>query len=161
MIEAVGGHAVVTQVGHSLIKQKMLEHNAVFGGESSGHYFYKFPYGTFEAPIPFILKFLVYLSEQSKPVSEVIKPYQVYFHSTEINSKVASVPETLQLIQTKYADGHPNLLDGVTIEYDDWWFNVRGSNTEPLIRLNLEAKTPELMAQKRDEVLAVIRGEVG
>lgn len=157
MIEAVGGKAVVTQVGHSLIKKTMLDVDAVFGGESSGHYFYKFPYGTFEAPIAFVLKFLIYLSEQDKPASEVIKPYQIYFNSGEINSKVASVPEIIEKIKKVYHDGQQNFLDGVTVEYEDWWFNVRGSNTEPLIRLNLEAKNQKLMEKKRDEVLALIR----
>lgn len=157
MIEAANGKAVVTQVGHSLIKKTMLDVDAVFGGESSGHYFYKFTYGTFEAPIPFVLKFLHFLSQQDRPVSQVIKPYQKYFHSGEINSKVVSVPEALTRIQQAYSDASISLLDGVTVEYADWWFNVRGSNTEPLIRLNLEATTAEQMAKKRDEVLAVIR----
>lgn len=157
MIEAAGGKAVVTPVGHSLIKAIMVKHDAIFGGESSGHYFYKFPYGTFEAPIVLVMKFLVWLSSQGKPLSEAIAPYQKYFHSGEVNSKVSDVQATLEKIQSTYANGKQDLLDGVTVVYDDWWFNVRGSNTEPLIRLNLEAKTPELMAQKRDEVLQVIR----
>lgn len=157
MIESVGGRAVVTPVGHSLIKKVMLDENAVFGGESSGHYFYQFPFGTFEAPIPFVLKFLVYLSEQNKPVSEVIKPYQKYFHSGEINSTVADVQGKIEEIKRVYRDGKQIYLDGVTVEYPDWWFNVRGSNTEPLIRLNLEATSKELMEQKRDEVLTAIR----
>lgn len=157
MIEEARGKAVVTRVGHSLIKQTMLDVGAVFGGESSGHYFYKFPYGTFEGPIPLVLKFLVYLSQQAKPVSEVIQPYQRYFHSGEINSKVASVSAVLERIKKTYHDGGQNDLDGITVEYADWWFNVRGSNTEPLIRLNLEAKTHELMERKRDELLTLIR----
>lgn len=157
MIEEAGGKAVVTMVGHSLIKKTMLDHNAVFGGESSGHYFYKFPYGTFEAPIPFVLKFLVWLSQQGKTASEAVRPYQKYFHSGEINSTVADVQAKLEELKKVYADGEQNLLDGVTIEYPDWWCNIRGSNTEPLIRLNLEAKTKELMEEKRDEVLNVIR----
>lgn len=157
MIEEAGGKAVVTMVGHSLIKKTMLDHDAVFGGESSGHYFYKFPYGTFEAPIPFVLKFLAWLSQQGKPASEAIRPYKKYFHSGEINSTVADVQAKLEELKKVYADGEQNLLDGVTIEYPDWWCNIRGSNTEPLIRLNLEAKTKELMEEKRDEVLNVIR----
>lgn len=157
MIEAAGGKAVVTPVGHSLIKTVMIKSNAIFGGESSGHYFYRFPYGTFESPIVLIMKFLVWLSDQDQPVSAAIKPYQKYFHSGEINSKVVDVSEVLKRIQTQYADGQQNLLDGVTVEYDDWWFNVRGSNTEPLIRLNLEASTSALMRQKRDEVLGIIQ----
>ncbi len=157
MIEAAGGQAVVTPVGHSLIKQVMLDREAVFGGESSGHYFYRFPYGTFEAPIPLVLKFLVWMSQQRWPVSEAVAPYRKYFHSGEINSPVADVQAVLRRIRETYADGRINTLDGVTVEYDDWWFNVRGSNTEPLIRLNLEAKTKKLMEQKRDKALKIIR----
>ncbi len=157
MIEAAGGKAVVTPVGHSLIKSVMVKAKAVFGGESSGHYFYRFPYGTFESPITLIMKFLAWLSGQNTSLAEAIRPYQKYFHSGEINSKVAGVHQVLERVKQRYADGQQNLLDGVSVEYGDWWFNVRGSNTEPLIRLNLEAKTPELMQQKRDEVLAVIR----
>lgn len=158
MIEAAGGQPIVTPVGHSLIKTIMVKEDAVFGGESSGHYFYKFPFGTFEAPMALVMKFLVWLSAQDKPLSQAIAPYQKYFHSGEINSKVTDVQATLETIKVKYADGKIDLLDGVTVEYADWWFNVRGSNTEPLIRLNLEAASPELMVQKRDEVLATIRG---
>lgn len=157
MIEEAGGRAVVTRVGHSLIKETMLKEDAIFGGESSGHYFYKRPYGTFEMPMILVLKFLVWLSEQNKPLSEAIAPYKRYFHSGEINSTVANVPLKLKEIQERYKDADINLLDGVTMTYPDWWFNVRGSNTEPLIRLNLEARSQELMEQKRDEVLVVIR----
>ncbi len=159
MIEAVGGRAVVAPVGHSLIKAKMLSEDAVFGGESSGHFFYKFPFGTFEAPTAFVLKFLVWVSRQQKPLSTAVAPYKIYSHSGEINSTVASVPAVLDRIRAQYADGVLTELDGVTIEYPDFWFNVRGSNTEPLIRLNLEAKTEELMTKKRDEVLACIRSD--
>ena len=157
MIEAVGGKASVTKVGHSLIKEQMIKENAIFGGESSGHYFYKFPYGTFEAPIVLTLKFLEYLSLQNKPLSEVIVPYKVYFHSGEINSEVADKDKKIKEIAQKYIDATISYLDGITVEYPDFWFNVRPSNTESLLRLNLEAKSKELMEQKRDEVLALIR----
>lgn len=157
MIEAAAGKGIVTPVGHSLIKARMLELGAVFGGESSGHYFYKFPFGTFEAPVTLVLKFLIWLSEQNRPLSEVIAPYRKYFHSGEINSEVKSIPDVLERVKQKYADAKIDLLDGVSVEYPDYWFNLRGSNTEPLIRLNLEATSAEVMQQKRDEVLAVIR----
>lgn len=157
MIEEAGGRAVVTPVGHSLIKEVMIRENAVFGGESSGHYFYKFTFGTFEAPIKLVLTFLDYVSKKGKPVSEIIQPYRKYFHSGEINSRVHDVKATLDRVKKRFSDGAPNLLDGVTVEYPDWWFNVRGSNTEPLIRLNLEATSKDLMEQKQDEVLGVIR----
>ncbi len=157
MIDEAGGHTLLTPVGHALIKAIMVKENAVFGGESSGHYYYQREYGTFEMPIVFVLKFLVWLSEQNKPLTEAIAPLKKYFHSGEINSTVPDVQEKLAEIQELYKDGRVNLLDGVTVEYPDFWFNVRGSNTEPLIRLNLEARSKKLMEQKRDEVLAIIR----
>ena len=157
MIEELGGKAVVTRVGHSLIKETMLKEDAVFGGESSGHYFYKFTYGTFEAPIVLVLKFLLYLSEQNKPLSEVIKPYKRYFHSGEINSDVKDKEAKMEEIVKKYSDGKLSRLDGITIEYPDYWFNVRASNTEPLLRFALEAKTKELMEKKCDEITKLIR----
>lgn len=157
MILEAGGKPSVTRVGHSLIKEQMLKEDAVFGGESSGHYFYKFPFGTFEAPTVLVLRFLLFLTEQNKPLSEVIKPYQKYFHSGEINSKVADPQAKIKAIMEKYKDAKISMLDGVTVEYPNFWFNVRPSNTEPLLRLNLEAVSPEIMDQKRDEVLAFIR----
>lgn len=157
MIEEAGGKAVVTRVGHSLIKEKMLEVDAVFGGESSGHYFYKFPYGTFEAPIVLVLKFLVYLSKQNKTLSEIVKPFQKYFHSGEINSNVKDKESKIKEIAKKYSGGKISYLDGITVEYDDYWFNVRPSNTEPLLRFALEAKTKKIMEQKREEILKLIR----
>lgn len=157
MIEAVGGRAVVTPVGHSLIKAVMVKENAIFGGESSGHYFYQFPYGTFEAPMVLVVRFLLWLSQQDKPLSAAIKPYQKYFHSGEINSSVSNPQAVLQKMKAQYSDAKISQLDGITVEYPEWWFNVRASNTEPLVRLNLEAKTQMLMREKQAEVLTLIR----
>lgn len=157
MIEEAGGKAVITRVGHSHIKESMLKAGAIFGGESSGHYFYKFSYGTFESPEVLIWKFLEFISGKNQTVSEIIKPYKRYFHSGEINSKVENVAETLGKIKDVFADGEINELDGITVTYKDWWFNVRGSNTEPLIRLNLESVSKELTEQKANEVLEIIR----
>jgi phosphomannomutase len=157
MIEAAGGKPVVTRVGHSLIKEKMIQVGAVFGGESSGHYFYKLPYGTFEAPVILILKFLKFISDQDKPLSQIIKPYQKYFHSGEINSRVKDGQTVIKKIAQKYSDANLSYLDGITVEYNDFWFNVRPSNTEPLVRLNLEAISKAKMEQKRDEVLKLIK----
>jgi phosphomannomutase len=97
------------------------------------------------------------VSQSDKSLSELIKPIQRYYASGEINSTVADPDAVFATLKEKYADGRVIELDGLSIEFDDWWFNVRPSNTEPLIRLNLEARTPELMEQKRDEVLEVIR----
>lgn len=157
MIQEAGGKPIVTRVGHSLIKEQMLKENAVFGGESSGHYFYRFDYGTFEAPTSLLLRLLKFISEQNKPLSQIIKPYQKYFHSGEINSVVDDTEAKIKAIHERFSDAKINDLDGVTVEYDDYWFNVRPSNTEPKLRLNLEAKSSELMEQKRDEVLEFIR----
>ena len=102
-------------------------------------------------------KFLEFLSSTNKPVSQQLAPYKIYFHSGEINSEVADKDAKISEIKQKYADSQINELDGVTIEYPDFWFNVRKSNTESLLRLNLEAKTKELMESKRDEILSLIR----
>jgi len=158
MIDEMGGKSIVTPVGHSLIKEIMIKNDAIFGGESSGHYFYKKSYGTFEMPFILVAKFLKFLSEKNAPFSEIVAPYKKYFHSGEINFRVKSVVEKLKEIEEKYSDGEINKLDGVTIEYPDWWFNVRGSNTEPVIRLNLEAKTKEIMEEKVKEVSDVLKG---
>lgn len=160
MIEELGGQAVVTKVGHSLIKETMIREGAVFGGESSGHYMYQMPYGTFEMPLLLTLKLLKFLSDQNKTFSEIVQPLKRYAHSGEINTKVSSrdvANEKIEVIKEKYSDGTFNDLDGITIEYPDVWFNVRASNTEPVLRLTVEAKTQELMEQKRDELLALIR----
>ncbi|MBD3250641.1 MAG: phosphomannomutase/phosphoglucomutase [Candidatus Pacebacteria bacterium] len=158
MIEEAGGKSSVTRVGHSLIKAQMLEENAVFGGESSGHYFYRFEYGTYEAPMILIGKFLEYVSQQDKPVSEIAAPYNRYFHSGEINSVVDDKEAVMEQLVETYSDAQISKLDGVTITYDDFWFNVRPSNTEPKLRLNLEAISQQKMEEKRDEVLGIIRG---
>lgn len=160
MIEELGGEAIVTPVGHSLIKEIMIKENAVFGGESSGHYFYKLPFGTFECPMLLVVKLLKYLSEQGKPFSEVMMPFMRYAHSGEINTKVGSREEALgkiEVVKAKFADGQQIFIDGVTIEYPQYWFNLRTSNTEPVIRLTVEAESEDLMKQKTDELLSIIR----
>lgn len=158
MILAAGGKPLVTRVGHSLIKEAMIKNNAIFGGESSGHYFYKFSYGTFEAPFAFVLKFLQYISEQDKPLADIVRPLKKYFHSGEINSIVTDKVGKVQELAEKYKNAKSiSYLDGITIEYDNFWFNVRPSNTENKLRLNLEAIDPQTMEQKRDEVLGIIR----
>ncbi len=158
MILEAGGKPLVTRVGHSLIKEAMIKNGAIFGGESSGHYFYKFSYGTFEAPFAFVLKFLQHVSAQNKPVAEIVKPLKKYFHSGEINSLVTDKVGKIKELAEKYKEAkNISFLDGVTIEYDDFWFNVRPSNTENKLRLNLEAVDQSTMELKRDEVLNLIR----
>lgn len=157
MIEEAGGKPSVTRVGHSLIKAQMLHEGAVFGGESSGHYFYQFQNGSYEAPIPLVIDFLTYLTAQNQPLSKIAQNLARYYHSGEINSEVENVGKILERVKDHYSDAEISTLDGVTITYPDYWFNVRGSNTEPKIRLNLEAISQELMEEKRDEVLNIIR----
>ncbi len=153
-----GGKPVVTRVGHSLIKEKMIEVDAFFAGESSGHFFLHFDEGFYEAPIVVILKILQELSLYAKSFSDLIQPYKKYYHSGEINSKVTDKDTVIRRLAEVFNDAkNISYLDGLTIEYDDYWFNVRPSNTEPLMRLNLEAKTEEKMMEMRDRVLDIIR----
>lgn len=153
-----GGTPIVTRVGHSLIKEKALSEGAVFAGESSGHFFLNMGAdGCYEVPLIVTLKILEELSQSNLSFADYIKPYQRYAHSGEINSRVADVNKKIEEIKEKYSDGRQNNLDGITVEYPDFWFNVRPSNTEPLLRLNLEAKTKELMEEKRDELLGIIK----
>lgn len=158
MITESGGKPFITKVGHSLIKAEMIAHDSPFSGESSGHFFYKFPYGSFEAPVKMLSDFISWLSNHDQPLSQIVKPYQKYFHSGEINSQVKDKEAVFTRLRTKY-QGAPKQsdLDGLYFEYPDFWFNVRASNTEPKIRLNLEAVSKAIMEQKRDEVLAIIR----
>lgn len=153
-----GGVPIVTRVGHSLIKEKTIEEGAVFAGESSGHFFLNMgEEGCYEVPLIVTLKILAELSLSGLNFSKYVRPYKRYFHSGEINSRVENAAEKIKAIKEEYKDGHQNDLDGITIEFPEFWFNVRGSNTEPLLRLNLEAKTKKLMEEKRDEVLDIIR----
>jgi phosphomannomutase len=160
-IRRAGGRGVQTPVGHSLIKAIMRKENAIFAGEHSGHYFFR---DNFSADSGLIAALIVLelLSTQSKPLSEVIAPYQQYYQSGEINSKVAdSAAQEAKIaeLRERYADGTILTIDGLRVDHPRWWFNVRPSNTEPLLRLNVEADNPELMAAKRDELLAIIRRE--
>ena len=153
VIEAAGGVPMMSRVGHSFIKQQMRDHNALFAGELSGHYYFKDNF-TAESSSLAILALANIVSRSEKPLSELIAPLRKYFPSGEINSRVACDPKSiLETLKQRYADGHV-----LSVEYPTWWFNVRCSNTEPLVRLNLEADTRELMEAKRDEVLALIRG---
>jgi len=157
MIEEMGGKSIVTPVGHSLIKEIMIKNNAIFGGESSGHYFYKKSYGTFEMPFILVLKFLKFLSEKNVSFSEAVSKYKKYYHSGEINFKVNDVQQKIDQIEKEYSEGKVIKIDGLTVEFPDWWFNLRGSNTEPVLRLNLEADSEKLMKEKIQEVSKIIK----
>jgi phosphomannomutase len=157
VIEERGGRPIRTRVGHSFIKQVMAETGAIFGGEHSGHYYFR---DNFRADSGMIAALLILeaLSHSRSSLSDLLQPFRRYHASGEINSEVSDQAGTLERLADIYADGKQDRIDGLTVEYSDWWFNCRPSNTEPLLRLNLEARTKELMAAKRDEVLAHIRG---
>jgi phosphomannomutase len=154
---------MISRVGHSFIKAQMRENDAVFAGELSGHYYFKANYTT-ESSAMAVFALANIVSKAGRPLSELVAPLRKYSQSGEINSKVACDPkEILVKVKAQYAGGAGKVfeLDGVSVDRwaeEGWWCNVRCSNTEPLVRLNLEAKTPDLMAAKRDELLALIRG---
>jgi len=156
VIEEKGGKPVRTRVGHSYIKSIMAETGAIFGGEHSGHYYFRDNYRADSGMIAALLA-LEALSLAERPLSDLLEPYRRYHASGEINSQVTDQQGAIEELAQAYADGKQDRTDGLTVEYEDWWFNCRPSNTEPLLRLNLEAKTAELMEAKRDEVLARIR----
>ena len=158
-IEEAGGVALVNRVGHAFIKQRMRKEDALFAGEVSAHYYFRDFSQADTGVVPFLVM-LELLSRAGKPLSELLAPYrEQYFLTGEINTPVVDVPLKLQELKEHYAaeGGRISHLDGISVDFDDWHFNVRPSNTEPLLRLNLEALSEPLMEEKRDEVLALIR----
>ncbi|MDD5704359.1 MAG: phosphomannomutase/phosphoglucomutase [Kiritimatiellae bacterium] len=156
-IAAAGGTPMMSRVGHAFIKQQMREHDALFAGELSGHYYFRDNF-TAESSAMAVLCLANIVSRAGRPLSALVAPLRKYHQSGEINTHVQRDPQAiLALIRQKYAAGQLSELDGVSVAFPDWWFNVRCSNTEPLVRLNLEARTAALMSAKRDEVLALIR----
>ncbi len=156
-----GGRALMNRVGHAFIKRRMREENAIFGGEVTGHYYFRDFYYADNGFIPALLM-LELMSAKQQTLAELLAPLRAkYFISGEINTRVpdvATVGARLAALEAHYGGAHAYTLDGFSAEFPDWHFNVRGSNTEPLLRLNLEATSPDLMGRKRDEVLAIIRG---
>ncbi len=157
-IERAGGIPLVNRVGHAYIKHRMRQEDAAFGGEVSAHYYFRDFSQADSGVVPFLLM-LELISKRDKPLSEILAPYRRrYFITGEINTPVADVDAKLRELEGRFGqEGKVSHLDGVSVEAGDWHFNVRPSNTEPLLRLNLEARSRELMERKRDEVLAVIR----
>jgi phosphomannomutase len=152
-----GGEPVRTRVGHSFIKQVMADTGAIFGGEHSGHYYFRDNYRADSGLIAAVVV-LGELSSAGVPLSELLAPFRRYVASGEINSEVTDQTAKLEELATALADGREDRLDGLTVEFDDWWCNIRPSNTEPLLRLNVEARTPELLEEKTTMVLDMIRG---
>lgn len=157
LIEKGGGVPIRSKVGHSIIKALMREEDAVFGGEHSGHFYFRDNWYADSGMIA-LLQCLELFSEANEPVNAVIAPIDKRFRSGEINSRVGDAAAKMREIEERYAGASIDHLDGVTISYPDWWMNVRPSNTEPLLRLNVEGDTRALMEQHRDEALALIRG---
>ena len=161
IVAKYGGRALMNRVGHAFIKRRMREENAVFGGEVTGHYYFRDNFYADNGYIP-ALMILDLMSKKGKSLRDLLKPLrEKYFISGEINTKVASMEvanKKIAELKRIYARANPYDLDGISAEFKDWHFNVRQSNTEPLLRLNLEGLTPEIMEKRRDEVLGIIRG---
>lgn len=160
VVAQYGGTSLMNRVGHAFFKRRMRETNAIFGGEVTGHYYFRDNFYADNGFIPALL-ILELMSKKGQSLRELLAPLRAkYFISGEINTRLASmadVPATLERIASRYADGRQYRLDGLSVEYPDWHFNVRASNTEPLLRLNLEATTPAQMETRRDEVIRLIR----
>ena len=161
MAAKYGGTALMNRVGHAFFKRRMREEGAIFGGEVTGHYYFRDNFYADNGFIPALLM-LELMSRKGQTLHELLAPLrEKYFISGEINTKMPDmhvVQEKIDALSARYSDGKSYAMDGVSVEYPDWHFNVRASNTEPLIRLNLEATTQVMMERKRDEVLSVIRG---
>jgi phosphomannomutase len=160
IVAKYGGTALMNRVGHAFFKRRMREEAAVFGGEVTGHYYFRENFYADNGFIPALL-ILELMSRKGQTLNELLQPLrEKYFISGEINTRVGdmrAVQKKIDGLAARYADARVYALDGVSAEYPDWHFNVRASNTEPMLRLNLEATTGEVMARKRDEVLAFIR----
>jgi phosphomannomutase len=161
IVSKYGGRALMNRVGHAFIKRRMREEDAMFGGEVTGHYYFRDNFYADNGFIPALL-ILELMSKKGQSLRDLLEPLrEKYFISGEINVKLGSIDQAAAKIDTlarEYSHGNVYRLDGVSVEFDDWHFNVRASNTEPLLRLNLEGLTPEIMEKRRDEVLGIIRG---
>jgi phosphomannomutase len=157
-VARLGGRALVNRVGHAFFKTRMRDEGGEFGGEVSGHYYFKAFYNADSGTIPALL-ILELLSKQDKTLAELLAEYRsAYFISGEINSEVADPKAKMEELRARYADAEITELDGISVDYEDWHFNVRPSNTEPLLRLNLESLVSHAdMERRRDEVLDLIR----
>jgi phosphomannomutase len=157
-IERSGGVPLVNRVGHAFIKLRMREEGAAFGGEVSAHYYFRDFSQADSGVLPFLLM-LELISRKGEGLSAILEPYRSrYFITGEINTRVSDVEEKLRELEERFGrEGTVSHLDGISVEAGDWHFNVRPSNTEPLLRLNLEARSRALMEKKRDEVLEAIR----
>ncbi len=162
-IESAGGRAMMSRVGHSFVKTQMRECGAIFAGELSGHFYFRFS-DTLVADdgCAALVAMLDVLGSECRPLSEIIAPLRRYAASGEINSRVANVDRVLEQIEAEHGRaGEVSKLDGLLVRYDDWWFNLRPSNTEPVLRLNLEAESLDRMTRERDRLLLRIQELAG
>jgi phosphomannomutase len=157
-VRRAGGTPHINRVGHAFFKTRMRDEGAIFGGEVSGHYYFHDFYNADSGTVPALL-ILEKLSVEGVKMSQLLERYRsTYFISGEINSEVSDGPAKMALIEERYSDGEITHVDGVSVDYEDWHFNVRASNTEPLLRLTLESLVSvEDMERRRDEVLELIR----
>lgn len=155
VVESNGGIAIMNRVGHTFIKERMHSEDIIFGGEYSGHFYSK---RAFYAEDPFFVISIVLdeIKKQGKTFSQIMEKYKKYYHSGEINFKVNNKDEIVKNVQEKYTDGKLSLVDGIRIDFDDWWLSLRSSNTEPLLRLIIEAKTEELLLMRVRELSDII-----
>jgi len=160
VIRQYGGVPIRSRVGHSFIKALMREHDAVFGGEHSGHFYFRDNWYA-DSGIIAAVTVLELLSREGVTVSQAIAPIDRYYRSGEINVEAHDYAAVLQALEEHFRDGQIDHLDGLTVEYPDWWFNARPSNTQPLLRINVEANSPELLREKTDEVLRIVRQVTG
>ena len=156
LVERNGGTPIRSRVGHALIKPLMKKHNAIFGGEHSGHFYFRENWFADSGLIAFLVATEL-LSEENRPLHEMVADINPYVRSGEINSRVDSIPDKIEAVSKAFEDGEQDRMDGLTVQYDDWWFNLRPSNTEPLLRLNVEAGDKELLDQKVEKLLSIIR----
>jgi phosphomannomutase len=160
VIREHGGEPIKTRVGHAFIKHIMREQRALFGGELSYHFYYR-DFFNCESGIYAMLHVLQVLAESGKGLSDAMAPLHRYTHSGEINFAVPDVEQAVQAVEQAFPDGVISHLDGLSVDYADWWFNLRPSNTEPLLRLNLEAATEELMRDRVELVRRLLEGSPG
>ena len=156
LITKMGGTPIRTRVGHAIIKPLMKKHNAIFGGEHSGHFYFRDNWFADSGLIAFLVC-LELISVENRPLHEMVKEIDPFVRSGEINSRVESIPDKIAAVTGAFADGEQDLIDGLTVQYRDWWFNLRPSNTEPLLRLNIEASSPAMLEDRKDQLLNLIR----
>ena len=156
IIQKGKGKAIRTKVGHALIKPLMKKYNAIFGGEHSGHFYFRNNWFA-DSGLIALLVCLELISEEEKPLSLLVKSIDRYYRSGEINTPVENMSEKIKEVERHFLKRKIDHLDGLTVEYKDWWFNLRPSNTEPLLRLNIEASDPKLLEEKKEQLLKIIR----